>query len=66
MLSNDGEIGLYWRTDRRYLEIGVTGNGNWGAYGSHHNKKSELMIDDHPINEIPEILVEFLQAARLL
>lgn len=66
MLSNDGEIGLYWRTDRCYLEIGMVGNGNWDAYGIHHNKTPELMIGDHPIDNIPEFFVEFLQEARLL
>ena len=67
MLSNDGEIGLYWRTDRHYLEIGVIGNGNWSAYGVDHNEKPELMIDDHPIDDsIPERLVEFLQDTRVL
>lgn len=67
MLSNDGEIGLYWRTGHLYLEIGVMGNGNWSAYGVDHNKKPELMIDDYPIDKrIPELLVEFLQATRVL
>lgn len=66
MLSNDGEIGFYWRTDLCYLEIGMMGNGNWGAYGIHYNKTPELMIDDHPIDNIPKIFVEFLQEARLL
>lgn len=67
MLSNDGEIGFYWRTDRCYLEIGVMGNGKWGAYGIDNNREPELMIDDHPIDsEIPEFFVEFLQEAKLL
>ena len=67
MVSNDGEIGLYWRTDRLYLEIGVMGNGNWSAYGVGHNEKPELMIDDYPIDKrIPELLVEFLQDTRVL
>lgn len=67
MLSNDGEIGLYWRTDRCYLEIGVMGSGNWGAYGIAHGREPELMIDDHPIDKkIPDLFVEFLQEAKLL
>ena len=67
MLSNDGEIGLYWRTDRHYLEIGVMGDGYWSAFGIHQDEKPELMIDDHPIDKrIPERLVEFLQHTRAL
>ena len=66
MLSNDGEIGLYWRTDRCYLEIGVMGDGNWGAYGIHRSTKRELMIDHHPTDKtLPECLVGFLEDASL-
>ena len=66
MLSNDGEIGIYWRTDRFYLEIGVMGDGNWGAYGIHRSTKQELMIDAHPIDKtLPESLVRFLREASL-
>lgn len=67
MLDNDGEIGLYWRTDRCYLEIGVMGDGDWGAYGNHRNLQLELMIDDHSIDKtFPEHFVEFLEKAGLL
>ena len=46
MLSNDGEIGIYWRLDHCYLEIGLMGDGQWNAYGiDDHNR--ELMIDGH-------------------
>lgn len=67
MLSNDGEIGLYWRTGRCYLEIGVMGDGNWGAYGTHRDERPELMTDDHPIDDtFPEDFVEFVREAGLL
>ena len=67
MLENDGEIGLYWRTDSCYLEIGVIGDGDWGAYGINRSTKDELMIDYYPTDErLPESLVKFLQGVNLL
>ena len=67
MLENDGEIGLYWRTDRCYLEIGVIGDGDWGAYGINRSTKNELMIDHYPTDKkLPESLVKFLQGVNLL
>ena len=66
MLSNDGEIGLYWRTGPCYLEIGVIGDGDWGAYGTHRDERPELMVGDHPIDStFPEDFVEFLREAGL-
>lgn len=67
MLSSDGEVGLYWRSGRCYLEIGVMGDRNWGAYGTHRDERRELMIDDHPIDDaFPEDFGEFVREARLL
>lgn len=67
MLENDGEIGLYWRTESCYLEIGVIGDGDWGTYGINRSTKDELMIDYYPTDQrLPESLVKFLQGVNLL
>lgn len=60
MLSSDGEIGLFWRDQYNYIDIGFYGDGKYSLYASLSNGEELLMDDVNVDEELNEKLVSAL------
>lgn len=63
MVSSDGEVGLFWKDQENYIDIGFYGDGLYSLYAKLSNG-DELLLDDVDINE--EINDQLSDALRAL
>lgn len=61
MLSGNGNIGLYWKTDTLYLDIEFEGDGSYSYYAEKDGSDHSLFDDLVSVTaELPEALAQIL------
>lgn len=59
MVSNDGEVGLFWHSDDLYLDVGFRGCGECSFYGTAGQAKIKGRGKTTEANAVPAQLLDF-------